>query len=567
MNTPVATETERDVSEGRSGAIPGRESPLRENFVERWLQKNWNVLAPVVVAAGFALRLFTATRSYLSPDEALHYLLINQSSAWLAYKASLTNAHPPLIFLILYVWHLLGRSEVMLRLPSVLLGTAFCWVAFKWVSAAFGRTAGLISLILFTFSPAMVSLSAEVRGYALMLFCMAAALYFLARAFEEKSSGKMWCFSIFLYLAILSHYSALFFTVALGVYVLARSVDGQLPRKAVVAWALGQLGALAVYVFLYVTHVSKLKTMIALWSMPFEGAYFHPDSGNIFTFTKVNTLNIFVFLFAQQYVAITALLALIAGTVILFGKDLLSHRDGRPSSRLGILLFLPFAAVWGAALAGIYPYVGSRHTVFLAPFAIAGASYLLAAICRQKLSVGLLLAFVLMAFSIAAVRPVDELNPSKGDLRPAVMASAVKYMNATIPKGDLILVDFQSSLPATYYLCGPKVMIPMETWGGEYHEFACDGYPVISLHIWKVIAQSFSRQFQNMAQSHGLRPGERVWVFQSGWGADLGAELPGHDPKFRCLSPKNFGGSVTVIPFVVDQDLSPALPPGSCANQ
>ena len=199
---------------------------------------------------------------------------------------------------------------------------------------------------------------------------------------------------------------------------------------------------------------------------------------------------------------------------------------------------------------------------------IAGASYLLAAICRQKLSVGLLLATVLMAFSIAAVRPVDELNPSKGDLRPAVMASAVKYMNATIPKGDLILVDFQSSLPATYYLCGPKVIIPMETWGGEYHMFACDGYPVISLHIWKVIAQSFSRQFQNMAQSHGLRPGERVWVFQSGWGADLGVELPGHDPKFRCLSPKNFGGSVTLIPLVVDQDLSPAfLPPGSCANQ
>jgi hypothetical protein len=307
--------------------------------------------------------------------------------------------------------------------------------------------------------------------------------------------------------------------------------------------------------------------MIAVWSMPFEGAYFHPDSGNIFTFTKINTLNIFAFLFAQRYVAIAVLLALIAGTAILFGNDLLSSKDGSQSSRLGILLFLPFASVWGAALAGIYPYVGSRHTVFLAPFAIAGASYLFAMICRQRLWAGLLLAAVLMLISSASARPVDELNPSKGDLRPAVMASAVKYMRNTIPRGDLILVDFQSSLPITYYLCGPRVIIPMDVWGGEYHEFTCGGYPVISLHIWKVIAQSFSRQFQTMAQNHGLRPGERVWLFQSGWGADLGSELPGHDPKFRCLAPKSFGGSATVIPFVVDQDLSPAPPAGSCANQ
>ena len=131
--------------------------------------------------------LFAATRSYLNPDEALHYLLLNQSSAFLAYKASLTNAHPPLIYMVLYYWHFLGRSELMLRLPSVIAGTAFCWMMFKWMGLAFGRAASWIGLILVTFSPAMVALSAEVRAYALLLFCMGGALYFLERAFAEKS--------------------------------------------------------------------------------------------------------------------------------------------------------------------------------------------------------------------------------------------------------------------------------------------------------------------------------------------------------------------------------------------
>ena len=77
----------------------------------------------------------------------------------------------------------------------------------------------------------------------------------------------MWCFSAFLYLAILSHYSAVFFVLASGVYAVARFADSRYPRKLIAAWAMGQVGALAIYVFLYVTHVSKIKSHVALWAI------------------------------------------------------------------------------------------------------------------------------------------------------------------------------------------------------------------------------------------------------------------------------------------------------------
>lgn len=535
----------------------------RAGFLERWLLHHLNALALAVLAAGFALRVFAATRSYLNPDEALHYLLLNQSSAFLAYKASLTNAHPPLIYLVLYFWHFLGRSELMLRLPSVIAGTAFCWMIYKWMGLAFGRAASWIGLILVTFSPAMVALSAEVRAYALLLFCMGAALYFLERAFAEKSIRQMCCFSLFLYLAILSHYSAVFFTVAVGVYTLARIADSHLPRRAVIAWAGGQAGALAIYGFLYVTHVAKLKNSIVVWSTSFGTSYFHLDSTNLFTFTKENTFHIFLFLFGQRNVAQIMLLFFAAGVAFLFAKGLLSGQGNLQSNRLGILLLFPFIAVWCAAIAGIYPYIGSRHTVFLAPFAIAAASYLLAAASGQRLWAGLLVATLLMVVSNTshASVPTEAMTENQS---PALMASAVNYMKESIPRGDLILVDYQSSLPLTYYLCGPKVIFPIETFQGDYFEFTCNGYSIVSLHIWKLIPQSFQLQFEKMARSHDLKSGDRVWVYQTGWGVELGTELAAHDAAFRCLAPKRFGSGVTVTPFIVGPDFSPEPPMGAC---
>ena len=65
----------------------------------------------LLIGAGFFLRLRLAWLTFLNPDEALHYLLSHQPSLKLAYEASLTTAHPPLMILFLHYWSFLGRSE------------------------------------------------------------------------------------------------------------------------------------------------------------------------------------------------------------------------------------------------------------------------------------------------------------------------------------------------------------------------------------------------------------------------------------------------------------------------
>jgi 4-amino-4-deoxy-L-arabinose transferase-like glycosyltransferase len=566
MNPSAVVDTEPESAQEVAPGKPEGGAIDRYSSVENWLHDHLNGVVLAVIAAGFVVRVSVASRSYLNPDEAIHYMLLNQSSLSLAYKASLTNAHPPLIYLVVYFWRLMGRSEWMLRLPSVLAGTAFCWFFFKWIGIVFGKAASAIGLVMAAFSPALIALSAQLREYALLLFGIAAALYFLERAFQEKTVREMSYFSGFLYLTILSHYSAVFLTLAIGLYSVARIADSHLPRKVIVAWAGGQMGAIAIYAFLYFTHISKIKNSIAVWGMPFDGSYFHLDRESIFSFTSGNTSRIFLYMFEQRYVSQAILLFFVVGVAYLIVRDLVSRRGNTPSSHSGILLLLPFITVWGAAIAGIYPYVGTRHTVFLAPFAIAAASFLLAVVCRQKLWAALLIAALFMGASNAYGKALEPYIGKENQSRTLIIA-AMNEIRQSVPRGDLVLVDFQSSFAIAYYLCGPGEIVEITRLRGEFSEFSCGGHSIVfpSYHVWKLTAGNFPSQFEKMAHTYGLKPGDRVWVFQYGWGANLDTELPLHLPRFRCIAPKTFGDDLTVIPFVVAPDFAPATPAANCA--
>src|SRR5205823_6280554 len=159
---------------------------------------------------------------FLNPDEALHNLLASQSSLVLTYKAALTNAHPPLLILVIHYWRWLGQSELMLRMPSVLAGTACCWLTYLWLRQVVDRSTALVGLLVLALSPTMMGLSAELRQYSLLLFFISACLYFSEQAFQRNSAARMFLFSLALYGALLVHYSSFLLAFAIGVYVLVR---------------------------------------------------------------------------------------------------------------------------------------------------------------------------------------------------------------------------------------------------------------------------------------------------------------------------------------------------------
>ena len=425
-----------------------------ESGVEKWLHARRNSVVFVVLAAGFLARLYAAATTYLNPDEAFHYIILNQDSALFAYKVSLTNAHPPLIYLLVHYWSFLGRSELMLRLPSVLAGTVFCWAAYKWIGILFGKTAGIIGLILVSFSPILIALSAQLRSYALVLCFETVALYLMEEALEQKSVRKMVYFALFLYLAILSHYSAVFFVFGVGIYALARLVEARSPRGLVGAWISGQVGAVGIYWFLYVTHVSRLKLYIQSWQVSFDQNYSHTGHEHLLAYAWDRTADIFLFLFDNQFLVQGLFLIWLVSLVLLVRESVFRAADLR-TRYAWILLVLPVLAIFLAGVFGYYPYIGSRHTVFLAPFLIAPLCFLIATISGRKLWAGVTIA-ALLACATHTGGKLSEPYLTKENQRLGLMKDAVKYIQQTIPSDERIVTDYQSAIMFVYDFCGPQ---------------------------------------------------------------------------------------------------------------
>ena len=266
------------------------------------LDEHSALIAALVVAAGFVWRLWLAHATFFNTDEAWHFFLANQSSAWLAYKASLAISHPPLLILILHVWRALGTSELVLRLPAVIAGSVFGGIFYKWLDLIAGHAAAWAGLIMAAFLAPMIATSADVRQNPLLLMFSIGALCFFDRALTDDSTLAMLGSSACLYLAMLSHYAAFFVAGALGVYGIVRMLGQRPSSRVVLTWAAGQAAGVALAGLLYKTHLGRLSSVLNQALLPqqyLSTSYFHKGTENLVPYLYRGTFGIFRFVLGQ----------------------------------------------------------------------------------------------------------------------------------------------------------------------------------------------------------------------------------------------------------------------------
>jgi hypothetical protein len=537
----------------------GGERPTGRGFDAGVLDSR--LLPVLVLAGGFGARLFEAWAYFLNPDEALHDLLASQPSVSLAYQAALTNAHPPLLILVLYYWRSLGQSELMLRMPSVLAGTACCWLAYLWLKEVTDRSTAFIGLLLLAFAPALIGLSAEVRQYALLLFFMSGCLYLSERAIRDNSTPLMILFSLSLYGALLVHYSSLLFAFTMGVYMLVRLYPYGRRLRLVAVWGAGQVGGVALSSYFVVTHVVRLRQTGMLrgdYDTYLRKSIFHAGERSVASFAGMQTLRVFTYLFSHGVVGALALLAFVAGMVLLLRGRNFSNQDGLnqvgPSPRqLALLLALAFAANCGAALAGQYPYGATRHAASLLLFGVSGVCIGLAPWARSRVwltSLGVIIALAVCNLFPApppAIRPRDQSR--------VLMKEAVDSFRQSAAPGSVVVADYQSGLLFGYYICGHGVV---QTFP-PLHAFAktdCGPYTVItpSPVEWKFYADDFPGQLAEIAKTYNLAPGTRLWLFDAGWITDSAPALRGKLEQFAGSAPQSFGENILLCQFAVGEN-------------
>jgi 4-amino-4-deoxy-L-arabinose transferase-like glycosyltransferase len=515
----------------------------------------------VIMLLGFLARLWTASGIFLNPDEALHFRLANQTSLFLAYKESLTASHPPLLTLVLYFWRALGSSELWLRLPSVLAGTVFCWMFYKWLAKAAGQTAGVIGLLFVALLPPIVLLGVEIRQYALLLAFAASALYYLDEAFSKKSTQRMIVFILCLYLAILSHYSAFLFAAALGIYALFRIITERPPASVTATWSAGQVGGIALAFILYETHISKLgvgesRTVLQGWMSEFflRHSYFDRAHDNPIGFVLGHTFGVFQYFFGQ--LAGGDLMGLLFGlgvVLLVRGESFLPERSS--SRRLGLFVTLPFAIAAVASLAHVYPYGGTRHIAFLIIPGVAGISVAIARFAGSWVR-GLAVASVILIACIAFGKP-RQPRMERADQSRKNMTAAMQFVKQDIHPTDLIFVDYQTDLILGHYLCQQRV-ISLEAAPPNFEQFSCDGHRVVSTDYkseWMFWADNFPTDWIRFVQAYNLKPGDTVWIFQTGWGVALPEDLRKHYGEFRDLQFESFGQNIKIFQMTVGRPM------------
>ncbi|MBM3313567.1 hypothetical protein FJY70_03115, partial [candidate division WOR-3 bacterium] len=288
--------------------------------MEAWLQSGARWIALATIAAGLVIRILVASPTYLNSDEIDNYITAAQPTLALVFKEALLSPHPPLYFLLLHVWSGLGRSEFMLRLFSVLAGTAGLWLAFSWFRMVFGRVPAIAGLVVLAFAPSLTTATTEVRQYALLFLLIAATLLLLEAGFRRRSSWLLAMSALTSGLAVYSHTSAIWFVIAFGVCGLARAASERLPRSAALTWFAGQVFTAGVCSLVYFTQLVKMRGgriesfVQGSW---LRDSYFRPGEENALFFVVRQMVAVFGFVYSHPVLGAVMLALFLAGIGLL----------------------------------------------------------------------------------------------------------------------------------------------------------------------------------------------------------------------------------------------------------
>jgi Dolichyl-phosphate-mannose-protein mannosyltransferase len=498
--------------------------------------------AAVIVVAGFFFRLWLAHATFFNADEAWHYATALQSSLRETWHASLGLYHPPLLIFVLYFWHKLGNSDLMLRLPCVISGSLFCWFYYKWLKLVVGYQAALVGVLLVSLLPTMVGVSADLRQYPLMLMFVGGAAFFLELAIQTQSVARMLLSGGFLLLGMVSHYSGFLAAAALGIYVLGLLVYRSLSGKLLLAWIPAQLAGIALAWFFYSVQIKKLALargnesarLMANWYLP--QFYYHPGHDHLVPFLIKGTFGIFRFTFAWVVIGHVATLLFFAGLVVLL------RRGTRESRLTALLLFAPFLVNWAAAALGVYPFGRTRHSIFVAVFGLAGVSVATVEICKRKtnLMVGATVAVILLC-QVFGTQPWLDMLPL-ADRRYELIDQAMQVLRSQVSVDDVVYLDKATEYQVRRYLCPPEPLTPDRSISG-FESFQCGSVRVVSSYPNDdaVLAATFPEKWQQMARLFGLPPGSRVWVVEGGWISGFAEMLQARYADLPILEVHRFG--------------------------
>ena len=185
-----------------------------------------------ITAVGFILRVWEIGAKGLWLDEAFSVWLgwkpLSELLAWVVK----IDQHPPLYYTLLHFWiKIAGDNPDDVRMLSAILGTLTIPVMFLLGRRLMGTTVGLLAALILALSPFHVRFAQETRMYTLLMLNVSLALLALTWILTNPRRAALtprriitdpaWLgYMVFCAAALWSHNTAIFFPLAINLFVL-----------------------------------------------------------------------------------------------------------------------------------------------------------------------------------------------------------------------------------------------------------------------------------------------------------------------------------------------------------
>jgi 4-amino-4-deoxy-L-arabinose transferase-like glycosyltransferase len=175
----------------------------------------------VLTALALVLRVLGMDQSLYGDEDFTYYIVSDRGLAGVWDAVYYTSITPPLHYVLAWLSLQFGGDDtILVRLPSLLLGTALVPLVFLVAKRVGGARAGLLAALLIAVGPYAIWYSNEARNYATLMFLIALSTLALLSAVEGRdrrwwgiyvlsACGALWC-----------HYTAVFVVAAGGVWAI-----------------------------------------------------------------------------------------------------------------------------------------------------------------------------------------------------------------------------------------------------------------------------------------------------------------------------------------------------------
>lgn len=124
-------------------------------------------------------------------DELMVAVTADFPVPYIAQWARTLEVHPPYFHFFIKLVEYFGHSDLILRLPSALAGTASVWLAYRLGRRVVSAETALLVSALFAVNPLHVWISRQLRPYAILVLLSLFAFYYLYRFLKSGESRHL----------------------------------------------------------------------------------------------------------------------------------------------------------------------------------------------------------------------------------------------------------------------------------------------------------------------------------------------------------------------------------------